>query len=90
MPSTCPNSPASASPTPIDWRGGAFVGLTVRHGRPHMTRAVLEGVACGLRDSFELIKAAGGASVEQVRVSGGGAKTPFGGRSWRTSSPPSW
>ncbi len=54
---------------------GAFVGLTVRHGRNHMTRAVLEGVAFGLRDSFELMKAAGLRSIDQVRVSGGGARS---------------
>lgn len=58
---------------------GAFVGLTVRHGLPHLTRAVLEGVAFGLRDSFELIKTAGKVEVQQVRVSGGGAKSPL----WR-------
>ncbi len=58
---------------------GAFVGLTVRHTRPHLTRAVLEGVAFGLRDSFELIKSAGLAQINQVRVSGGGAKSPL----WR-------
>ena len=54
---------------------GAFVGLTVRHTRPHLTRAVLEGVAFGLRDSFELMKSAGLAQINQVRVSGGGAKS---------------
>jgi xylulokinase len=40
---------------------------------------VLEGVAFGLRDSFELIKSAGLAHITQVRVSGGGAKSPL----WR-------
>jgi xylulokinase len=54
---------------------GAFVGLTVRHTKVHLTRAVLEGVAFGLRDSFELIKNAGLTSIDQVRVSGGGAKS---------------
>ncbi len=44
-----------------------------------MTRAVLEGVAFGLRDSFELMKAAGLAEIRQVRVSGGGARSPL----WR-------
>jgi xylulokinase len=36
---------------------------------------VLEGVAFGLRDSFELMKSAGLAEITQVRVSGGGAKS---------------
>jgi xylulokinase len=67
------------TPHPDPLARGAFVGLTVRHGAPHMTRAVLEGVAFGLRDSFELIKAASGAGINQVRVSGGGAKSPL----WR-------
>ncbi|MFP5260707.1 MAG: xylulokinase [Blastocatellia bacterium] len=53
----------------------AMVGLTARHGRAHMTRAVLEGVAFGLRDSFELIKGAGLGALGQVRVSGGGARS---------------
>lgn len=67
------------TPHPDPLARGAFVGLTVRHGAAHMTRAVLEGVAFGLRDSFELIKAASGAGISQVRVSGGGAKSPL----WR-------
>ena len=67
------------TPHPDPLARGAFVGLTVRHGLPHMTRAVLEGVAFGLRDSFELIKSGSGAAITQVRVSGGGAKSPL----WR-------
>jgi len=54
---------------------GAFVGLTVRHGLAHMIRAVLEGVAFGLRDSFELIKGIGLKQISEVRVTGGGAKS---------------
>jgi len=57
----------------------AFSGLTLRHDRAHMTRAVLEGVALGLRDNFELMKEVGLDLVQQVRVSGGGAKSPL----WR-------
>ena len=44
-----------------------------------MTRAVLEGVAFGLRDSFELMKGAGLANVTQVRISGGGTQSAL----WR-------
>jgi xylulokinase len=58
---------------------GAFVGLTIRHTQAHFTRAVLEGVAFGLRDSFELMKSAGLTDIKQVRVSGGGAKSSL----WR-------
>ena len=67
------------TPHPDPLARGAFVGLTVRHTRAHMTRAVLEGVAFGLRDSFELMKNAGLSKITQVRVSGGGARSPL----WR-------
>jgi xylulokinase len=63
------------TPHPDPLARGAFVGLTVRHTLPHLTRAVLEGVAFGLRDSFELMKNTGLASIDQVRISGGGAKS---------------
>lgn len=67
------------TPHPDPLARGAFVGLTARHTRPYLTRAVLEGVAFGLRDSFELIKASPAALIREVRVSGGGAKSPL----WR-------
>jgi xylulokinase len=53
---------------------GAFVGLSVRHDRGALVRAVLEGVAFGLRDSLELLRELG---VEAVvgRASGGGARS---------------
>ncbi len=63
------------TPHPDPLARGAFVGITVRHTQAHLTRAVLEGVAYGLRDSFELMKAAGLAEITQVRVTGGGAKS---------------
>jgi len=63
------------TPYPDPNARGAFVGLTVRHGIPHMTRAVLEGVAFGLRDSMELVQGAGLGQIDQVRVSGGGARS---------------
>ncbi len=43
------------TPHPDPLARGAFIGLTLRHSRAHMTRAVLEGVAFGLKDSFTLI-----------------------------------
>ena len=68
------------TPHPDPLARGAFIGLTTRHTRAHMTRAVLEGITFGLRDSFELIKASeAGKVINQVRVSGGGAKSPL----WR-------
>jgi xylulokinase len=67
------------TPYPDPLARGAFVGLTVRHRRADLTRAVLEGVAFSLRDCFTLLKEAGLPAVTQVRVSGGGAKS----RLWR-------
>ncbi len=67
------------TPHPDPLARGAFVGLTVRHSQAHLTRAVLEGVAFGLRDSMELIKKASLGEIQQVRVSGGGARSPL----WR-------
>ncbi|MGB0091158.1 MAG: FGGY-family carbohydrate kinase, partial [Solirubrobacteraceae bacterium] len=52
----------------------AFAGLGVRHDRGALVRAVLEGVAFGLRDSLELISELGG-RPELGRVSGGGARS---------------
>jgi xylulokinase len=53
---------------------GAFVGLELRHDTGALTRALLEGVAFGLRDSLELVRELG---VEPTlgRVSGGGARS---------------
>lgn len=65
------------TPYPDPLARGAFVGLTVRHERAHLTRAVLEGVAFGLQDSFSLIRQAGLGAIHQVRISGGGAKSPI-------------
>jgi xylulokinase len=58
---------------------GAFVGLSLRHDRGALVRAVLEGVAYGLRDSLELLRELG---VEPAvgRISGGGARSAL----WRT------
>ena len=53
---------------------GAFAGLSLRHDRGALTRAVLEGVAFGLRDSLDLIAQLGG-KPELGRISGGGARS---------------
>ena len=62
------------TPYPDPLARGAFIGLTIRHRRAHMTRAVLEGVSFGLKDSFTLIQNAGLGAITQVRASGGGTK----------------
>ena len=67
------------SPHPDPLARAGFIGLTVRHERRHLTRAVLEGVAFGLRDGLDLMTAAGMPSPGEIRVSGGGTASPL----WR-------
>jgi xylulokinase len=67
------------TPHPDPLARGAFVGLTVQHQRAHLTRAVMEGVAFGLRDGLELMLAAGTPQPTQIRASGGGVRSPL----WR-------
>jgi xylulokinase len=57
---------------------GVFFGLTLRQSKAHLTRAVLEGVSYGLRDSVELMRELG-LSIHQVRASGGGTRSSL----WR-------
>jgi xylulokinase len=63
------------TPHPDPHARGAFVGLTVRHDLRHMTRAVLEGVAYGLRDSLQLMMETGLARPHEIRASGGGTRS---------------
>jgi xylulokinase len=67
------------SPHPDPLARGAFVGLTLRHDRRHLTRAVLEGVAFGLRDGLDLMIEAGMPAPAQIRASGGGTASAL----WR-------
>jgi len=67
------------TPYPDPLARGSFIGLTLRHGRAHMTRAVLEGVAFSMKDCFSLLQGAGLGDVKEVRIAGGGAKGPL----WR-------
>lgn len=53
---------------------GAFIGLTARHTRGHLTRAVLEGVAFTMRAMLDLVRSMG-VSPREVRMAGGGAKS---------------
>jgi len=56
----------------------ALVGLTASHTRAHVIRAVMEGVAYSLRDSFEIFNEMG-VPVETIRLGGGGARSAL----WR-------
>lgn len=66
------------TPHPDPKARGAFIGLNLRHTKAHLTRAVLEGINFGLRDSLELMRESS-VEITELRVNGGGAKSPF----WR-------
>jgi xylulokinase len=67
------------TPYPDPNARGVFFGITRRSSRAHFTRAILEGVAFGLRDSFEIMRAMK-LPIVQVRASGGGARSEL----WRS------
>ncbi|MFZ0037948.1 MAG: xylulokinase [Candidatus Acidiferrales bacterium] len=56
----------------------ALVGITAQHTRAHVIRAILEGVAFSLRDTFTIFKELK-IPVESIRLGGGGARGPL----WR-------
>ena len=62
------------TPYPDPDARGVWFGATLYHTRAHLARSVLEGVSYGLRDSLEILKAMG-LPIEQVRASGGGARS---------------
>lgn len=53
---------------------GGFVGLTARHTRGHMTRALMEGVVFSLRDGVEIMRGLG-VGPRTIRATGGGASS---------------
>jgi xylulokinase len=57
---------------------GAFIGATIRHTKKHFTRAVLEGITFGMKDSLAIMEGLG-VGIKQIRLTGGGAKSAF----WR-------
>lgn len=57
---------------------GAMVGITLKHTRGHVTRAIMEGVTMALRDSYAIMQDLG-IPVREIRAGGGGSKNPF----WR-------
>jgi xylulokinase len=66
------------TPYPDPYAKGVFFGLTPRHKKEHMIRAVMEGVTYGLRDSLEIIRGMG-VEAREIRASGGGGRS----RLWR-------
>jgi xylulokinase len=65
-------------PYPDPAARGAWIGLTTRHTRAHLIRAVIEGVTFGLGQILELMRSVG-VQVDRVRLGGGGARSPL----WR-------
>jgi xylulokinase len=57
----------------------SFVGITIRHGRAHFTRAVLEGVAFQIRAALDQLLSIGG-RYEEIRLIGGGANSRLWGQ----------
>jgi xylulokinase len=57
---------------------GGWLGLTAKHTRADLIRAVIEGVCYSQKDCLEIVETLG-VVVDSVRVSGGGARSPF----WR-------
>ncbi len=62
------------TPYPDPNARGVFFGMTLRHDKRHFARSVYEGVAYGLRDSFEILGEMQ-VPINQVRASGGGARS---------------
>jgi xylulokinase len=67
--------------TPVwdDHARGMFFGLTERHTRAHLARAVFEGVAFSLRHVVDVLRESGG-RVDELRLTGGQAKVKLWGR----------
>jgi xylulokinase len=67
------------TPHPDPLARASFVGLTTRHTRAHLARAVLEGVAFSLADCIALFAEAGLAGASELRIAGGGVRSAL----WR-------
>lgn len=60
------------------WDGeasGAYVGLNLYHGRAHLYRATLEGVACALRHNIDAGKVGAATLDAHLGVVGGAARS---------------
>lgn len=73
-----PHLTGERCPYPDPHARGAFVGLTSRHGRGHLVRAVLEGVTLTMRRVLDIFESVG-VEPARIRLGGGGARTAF----WR-------
>ncbi len=66
------------TPYPDPFAKAVFFGLTPRHKKEYLIRAVMEGVTYGLRDSLEIIRGMG-VEAKEIRASGGGGRSKL----WR-------
>ncbi|HZW08656.1 MAG TPA: xylulokinase [Phycisphaerales bacterium] len=73
-----PHLTGERCPYPEPSARAGFVGLTSRHGRAHLARAVVEGVTLTMRQILDIF-AEIGVRATRIRLGGGGAKTAF----WR-------
>lgn len=73
-----PSLVGERSPVPDPGASGAFVGLRPGHTRGHLARAVVEGVSIAIAETVRAMRGAG-VSVAELRVTSGGARSPF----WR-------
>jgi len=53
---------------------GVFFGFTLRHGRAHFVRSILEAIACIVRRNIEVVEGLG-ITVSEIRVTGGGSRS---------------
>jgi xylulokinase len=67
-----------ATPGPDERARGLFTGLSLRHRRGHLARALMEGVAYELREALECYRRAG-LPVDEIRIGEGGMRAPL----WR-------
>ena len=73
-----PSLTGERTPHADPYARAAWVGLTLRHGKAHLVRSVMEGATFAMRDSLEIIRALG-VPISEIRASGGGARSAF----WR-------
>jgi xylulokinase len=66
------------SPINDPYARGAWIGLTARHTKAHLVRAVVEGATYAMRDCLEVVEELG-CRITEIRLSGGGAVSPL----WR-------
>jgi len=73
-----PHFDGMISPTPNQRMRGAFIGLSLHHGRAHMYRSILEALTFNIMANIQIMQSRG-LNIEVIRSIGGGAANPL----WR-------